>query len=241
MGNTCARLANWLEVWEEEERIVIPPSELSGRRGQTTVMAAASTLLCEIHTSDIKNLISIYKTRAEEIINHELYDPEAYELEGIAQELSDMEVNLRWVIDELEFLEDMMDNTAVKEKMRNVQSSYDLIKSTFTHIPGYVTTAWFHLNEEIEAVAAAQQDMVEETEAPVTALSIEETTLKSIEFKQEHIDQGRVDCSVCLDAFKLTVNLQQCPQCKQFFHEHCILQNLQSWQTCPLCRYNHEK
>ena len=74
---------------------------------------------------------------------------------------------------------------------------------------------------------------------PQRDISIEQTALQRTEYTQQHKDQGKVSCSVCLDDYVMRESLQQCPQCSQLFHEHCILDNLmRSRDACPLCRYD---
>ena len=59
-----------------------------------------------------------------------------------------------------------------------------------------------------------------------------------VNFSQEHIDAGKVNCCVCLEDYVLEQSLVQCPQCTQLFHVHCIRRHLKSRRTCPLCRYD---
>ena len=83
----------------------------------------------------------------------------------------------------------------------------------------------------------ALQLRVEERRNARNRMNTEVIRSLRVKFTQQHIDEGKKDCSVCLKDYVLEQNLVQCPKCSQLFHEDCILRNLRTISTCPQCRY----
>jgi len=44
------------------------------------------------------------------------------------------------------------------------------------------------------------------------------------------------ECSICLDSYRVGVNLKELPRCQHIFHADCIDTWLTQKNTCPLCR-----
>ena len=218
------------------------PAEESLQMGESeenTVASRASTLLDILLDEDIENQIPTLQSIVEDITNHELYDPETYNMGNLHRELASIAeraVGTRMMLEQLQHMEDTTDN---REKFNHTESTYNDISFSFVNVGEYIAEAYEDLFSQLNQ--AMEQAMAEEEDVPIRELSIAETTLQRIEYTQQHIDQAKVKCSVCLEDFVLRDSLQQCPQCSQLFHEHCILGCLRSSCTCPLCRYDLDK
>ena len=87
------------------------------------------------------------------------------------------------------------------------------------------------------ATAFVESLQVREERTARSRVNIQNIRIQRVKYTQQHIEEGKKNCSVCLEDYVLEQKLVQCPRCSQLFHEHCILANLESSHTCPLCRY----
>ena len=66
--------------------------------------------------------------------------------------------------------------------------------------------------------------------------TIDETILSMVEVTQQHLDEEKESCSICLEEYTVGEACLMCPQCQGIQHTHCMLRSLKSHNTCPLCR-----
>ena len=62
--------------------------------------------------------------------------------------------------------------------------------------------------------------------------AMEDTTIT-----QQHLDEKKDQCSVCMENYKLGEEVMKCPNCKNLIHDDCIRGWLAGNETCPLCRH----
>ena len=80
----------------------------------------------------------------------------------------------------------------------------------------------------------------EEEEELGPAPDVQDTNLLTVQLSQQDIQQLGEDhtCCMCTEGFVVNINVLQCPACRQYHHEHCILHHLIRRDDCPLCRHH---
>ena len=167
---------------------------------EDSVAAIAFTLRGKIAEHDIENQIPTLRSTIEEIMHDELYDSNAYQLEHRLQLLNMVEETVADVqrnIEELQNREDDFTNITLIEFSHAYASVADLffsVRNSVLHVHNSLVVQ----HEAAHLDAALQQAIAEAGDAAVRELGIEETTLQSVEYTQQHIDETKVTCSLCL-------------------------------------------
>mmetsp|Transcript_11397 Transcript_11397/g.42800 ORF Transcript_11397/g.42800 Transcript_11397/m.42800 type:complete len:365 (-) Transcript_11397:174-1268(-) len=80
--------------------------------------------------------------------------------------------------------------------------------------------------------------LMEQFDGPVGEPPASEKALAKVNEKtisQEDVEQ-QLECSVCLDGFKLEERVKEMPECHHKFHEDCLMPWLKEHNACPVCR-----
>ena len=197
----------------------------------------------QIAMDDLENKIPSLRSDIDYYMNHRYYETR-FGLERYVWLLDKVERYLATVKRGLQVLRKGEDSFSLLEPLIEL---YDDIPLIISEIRESVSIVGEFILSQLDRFlnarenAAIQQAMADAVDVPVRELSLEETTLQSTEYTQKHIDEAKVNCSVCLEDYVLKQKLQQCPQCSQLFHEHCMVSHLKTRHSCPLCRYELER
>ena len=88
--------------------------------------------------------------------------------------------------------------------------------------------------DRIITMLREQGDVPSNAPGPASAAAIE--ALPKIKISKEHLDdEGKADCSICMDGVSLGTEVTLLP-CKHWFHPDCVSSWLNAHDTCPQCR-----
>ena len=88
--------------------------------------------------------------------------------------------------------------------------------------------------DRIMTMLREQGEVAGNAPGPASAAAID--ALPKIKLTKEHLDdEGKADCSICMESVNPGTEVTQLP-CKHWFHGECVQSWLKEHDTCPQCR-----
>ena len=93
-----------------------------------------------------------------------------------------------------------------------------------------------YTQEAYDRILTALRDQHQGSNAPGPASEAAITALPKIKISKDQLDeQGKADCSICMDSVEIGSEVTQLP-CSHWFHGECVASWLKEHDTCPQCR-----